>query len=84
MPKGIGQVNHKRKRPGQGAHLLKMARIDKGLTQEELASMAGVARMSVVLVEGDSTSGLRVAPKLWQALNDYTPEDYEEDPENNS
>ena len=80
MPKGIGQVNHKSKRPSKLAHQLKMARIDKGLTQFELASMAGVARMSVVHVEGDSTSGVRVAPKLWEVLNRYDPDD----PENNS
>jgi len=66
-----------KKKVSQVAHQLKMKRVDLGLSQVELAQLANVSRLSVVLVENDSTSGERVLPKLWHVLNHYE-EDQEE------
>jgi len=66
-----------KKRKSVVAHQLMMKRVDLGLSQVELAKLANVSRLSVVLVENDNSSGERVLPKLWDVLNHYE-EDQEE------
>jgi len=56
------------------AHKLKMMRINQGLTQAELAEKAEVSRLSIVHLEGDSTSGRDVLPKILQVLENYDPD----------
>ena len=67
-----------KKKVSQVAHQLKMKRVDLGLSQAELAELANVSRLSVVLVENDSTSGDRVLPKLWQVLENYERDEEEQ------
>ena len=55
-------------------------RVSKGLTQWQLADLAGCNRVTIARIEGDSTSGRDTYDRIIDALNKYDPDD----PENNS